>query len=103
MSDTRSPARINVRLIVTIVLIVGVLGVGAVAARKIRSSIIAKNALAKGNAAFERSDWELAAKELRGFRSHGTAGPNACRRRHRLAPIAECGDRRRSLRRCCPS
>ncbi|MCH7871423.1 MAG: tetratricopeptide repeat protein, partial [Planctomycetes bacterium] len=59
----------------TIVLVVGVLGVGAVAARKIRSSIIAKNALAKGKAAFEKGDWEEASKELREFLSRKPDNP----------------------------
>ena len=52
--------RINVKVVVILVLVVVALGISLVAARQVRRTILSKQAITAGNAAFEKEDWKTA-------------------------------------------
>ncbi len=61
----RQPARVNVKALIILVVVVGVIGVGVVVGHHVRKRIIAREALAAGTTAFEREDWTEACKQLK--------------------------------------
>lgn len=60
-------ARVNVKLLVILFLVVTALGVSLVAARQVRRSILSKMSLAAGQAAFEKGDWPAASRNLQEY------------------------------------
>ena len=67
MRHARMPARINIKALVTLVLVVVVLGALAVTAREVRRRVIANKGLTAGLAAFEREDWAEACIQLKRY------------------------------------
>ena len=66
LSRNRS-ARINIKLVVILVLVVFALGISLVAARQVRRTILSERDLKAGNAAFEKGDWPKASKYLQEY------------------------------------
>lgn len=60
-------ARINVKLIVILVLVVVALGISLVAARQVRRAILSEQSLAAGNAAYENKDWLEASRQFQEY------------------------------------
>ncbi|MFC1634007.1 tetratricopeptide repeat protein [Planctomycetota bacterium] len=60
-------ARINVKLIVILMLVVVALGISLVAARQIRRAILSERDLKAGNTALEKGDWPEAYKHLQEY------------------------------------
>jgi len=60
-------ARVNVRVLIIVLLVVVALGASLFAARRVRRSILAKMDLAAGEAAFEKKDWPAAYKNFREY------------------------------------
>ncbi len=60
-------AKINVKVLVILVVIVAALGVSLVVARQVRRSILSKMDLEAGTAAFEKEDWQVAASHLQEY------------------------------------
>lgn len=60
-------AKINVKVLVILLLVVVALGVSLFAARQIRRSILSKIDLRVGTAAFERKDWPVAAEHFQEY------------------------------------
>lgn len=69
MNAIQRPARVNVKLLVILVLVTGLVGVGAVVGHYVRKRVMAQNALAAGNAAIEAGDWVEATKQLKRYLS----------------------------------
>lgn len=67
MSFQREPARVNVKLVLILSAVVLALGAGLFAAREIRRSLIKRDALAAGAAAFEQGDWEAACQQYQRY------------------------------------
>ena len=67
MCYRKRSAKINVKLIVVLILVVVALGVSLVAARQVRRSILSKKSLDAGLAAYEKEDWKAAAKHLKEY------------------------------------
>ena len=67
MKPQLQPARINVKLLIILVGLVGVLGTSAVAGHYVRKRVLADRALAAGKAALEAEDWTDACKQLRKY------------------------------------
>lgn len=65
MRNRRRPARINVKALVALVLVVAVLLGGAVIGHQVRRRSIARQALAEGKAALAREDWAGACQHLK--------------------------------------
>ena len=65
----RRPSRINVKALVILLLVMGTIGGGAIAAHFARKQSTAKAALAAGKAALAREDWPTAAKQLKKYLS----------------------------------
>ncbi len=65
MNETRRAARINIKAVIILVAVVGVLGAAAVGGRYWRRRHAAANALIAGKAALEAKDWKSASKHLR--------------------------------------
>ena len=63
----QAPARVNVKLVLILALVVLALGAGVYAAREIRRGMIKRAALAAGRAAFDRGDWETACAEFKRY------------------------------------
>ena len=55
-------ARVNVKLLIILALVVVVLVVGAFVGLKVRRNIFAASALKAGNAAYDKEDWKNARK-----------------------------------------
>ncbi len=64
MRPQLQPARINVKLLIILVGLMGVLGTSAVAGHYVRKRVLANRALAAGRAALEAEDWPNACKQL---------------------------------------
>ena len=64
MLDRNRRAKVNVKVLVILVAVVGVLGGSLFAARQIRRNILSKRALAAGEAAWLEKDWARAARNL---------------------------------------
>jgi len=64
MLDPKMPARVNVKVLVILAIVVVTLGGSLVAARQIRRSVLSKRALAAGEAAFADKNWARAARDL---------------------------------------
>ena len=62
MYNRNRSARINVKVVVILVLIVGAMGISLVAARQVRRTILSERDLTAGNAAFEKGEWLQAYK-----------------------------------------
>ena len=60
-------ARINVKLLIILVGLMGVLGTSAVAGHYVRKRVLADRALAAGKAALDAEDWPDACKQLRKY------------------------------------
>jgi tetratricopeptide (TPR) repeat protein len=60
----RQPARIRVKLLVILAVVIGVLGAGAFVAHKARKRITAERVLAAGKAALQKEDWREACEQL---------------------------------------
>lgn len=69
MNDRKRPGRVNVKLLVILVLVLGILGGGFVVGYKIRKRMIADEALAAGLAAYESGNWTEAAEQLHEYLS----------------------------------
>ena len=67
MCYRKRSAKINVKLIVVLILVVVALGVSLVAARQVRRSILSKKSLDAGLAAFEKEDWKEAAQHFQEY------------------------------------
>lgn len=67
MSSKQRPARINVRAVIILLLVMGVLGVGAVGVHHVRKRVMAKQALAAGQAALQGDDLEEACRQLKRY------------------------------------
>ena len=65
MKRVGRPARINVKALVILVLVVGLLVGGAAVGHKVRRRIMVNQALAAGKAALETKDWAAACKHLK--------------------------------------
>jgi len=64
------PGKINIRLLITLLVIVTVASVSLVVARQFWRGILSQKALAAGQAAFEKQDWPAAVKNFRGYLGH---------------------------------
>jgi tetratricopeptide (TPR) repeat protein len=60
MPDRNRCAKVNVKLLVILILVVAAVGVSLVAARQVRRSILSKMSLEAGTAAFEGKNWAAA-------------------------------------------
>jgi tetratricopeptide (TPR) repeat protein len=60
-------ARVNLRVLIIVLLVVVALGASLFAARRVRRTILAKRDLAAGEAAFEKKDWPAAYKNFREY------------------------------------
>lgn len=60
-------ARINIKALIILIMVIGVLGVGAFGAHYVRKRVIAQGALEDGKAALDREEWSEAAKHLRRY------------------------------------
>lgn len=69
MKTSRSSARVNVRVVAIFALVCGLLFAGVVVGHRVRSRAMARDALAKGLAAFDQQDWPVACKHLRHYLS----------------------------------
>jgi len=67
MRQRKCCAKINVKLLVILIVVVVGLGVSLVAARQIRRGILSEKALAAGQEAFEKQDWPVAVKRYREY------------------------------------
>ena len=67
MRSRQLSARVNIRLIVILSAVVILLGVSAFVAREIRRSMIKSDALAQGNAAYEKGDWKIAGQQFKRY------------------------------------
>ncbi len=67
MNNSRRSGRINVKALLILILVVVLLGCGAVVARHVRKRVIAERALAAGKAALEAEDWPEASRQLRRY------------------------------------
>jgi tetratricopeptide (TPR) repeat protein len=65
MFQRKRSAKVNVKLLVILLVVVAGVGGGLVAARQIRRGILSERALAAGHAAYEKQDWEGAVKNWR--------------------------------------
>ena len=65
MKRANRPARINVKALVILVLVVCLLAGGAAVGYKVRKRIVVQRALTAGKAALETENWEAACKHLR--------------------------------------
>jgi len=63
----RKPARVNVKAVVILVVLIAVLGGGALAAHQVRKRVMAKHALAAGQSALERGELEEACTQLKRY------------------------------------
>jgi tetratricopeptide (TPR) repeat protein len=62
-------AKINVKVLIILIIIMGAIGASLFAARQIRRSFLSKMALNEGNAAFEKQDWQVASRKFRQYLS----------------------------------
>ena len=62
--------KVNVRLLITLIVIVVVASVSLVAARRMWRGVLSEKALAAGQAAFAQQDWPAAVKSLRQYLGH---------------------------------
>ncbi len=69
MDIYRRTGRINIKALIILVLLAGVLLGGAAAGYKVRKRTVANRALAAGKAALEKQDWTEACKQLRQYLS----------------------------------
>lgn len=69
MRNVRETARINVKAVLVLTVVVVLLGVGAVSVRYARKRVIASRAFAAGLAAFEREDWATACEQFKRYLS----------------------------------
>ena len=60
-------AKINVKLLIILILVVVALGTSLLAARQIRRSILSKKSLEAGQAAYENKDWSEAYKNFKEY------------------------------------
>ena len=60
-------AKINVKLLIILILVVVALGTSLLAARQIRRSILSKKSLEAGQAAYENKDWSEACKNFKEY------------------------------------
>ena len=59
--------KVNLKLVVIVILVMGMLGVSLVVARHIHRGVFSERALAAGEAAFENQDWSGAGKSYREY------------------------------------
>jgi Tfp pilus assembly protein PilF len=69
MTRAWKPGRVNLKLLTTLLVTAGLLGVAAVAGHFVRKRMIADAALAAGRAACDQQDWQTACKQLRRYLS----------------------------------
>jgi predicted Zn-dependent protease len=67
MRNDNRTAKVNVKVLIILLLVVVALGVSLVAARQIRRKILSKMDLDAGTAAFEEQNWPLAARHLQEY------------------------------------
>ncbi|MEE9295008.1 MAG: tetratricopeptide repeat protein [Phycisphaerae bacterium] len=67
MRGNRIPARINVKALIILVVVVGVLGVGAVGGHYIRKRVVAQRARTEGEELLQQEKWAEACKKLRRY------------------------------------
>lgn len=65
MHDSRRVARVNIKVLVILVLVIGLVGGGAVVGHFVRKRMMVATALAEGKAALERKEWGEACKHLK--------------------------------------
>lgn len=69
MTHQNENARINVKVLVILLLVIGAVGISLFAARQIRRSRFSQESLAAGLAAYDRQDWPKAVKHLGSYLS----------------------------------
>ncbi|MBU0719076.1 MAG: tetratricopeptide repeat protein [Planctomycetes bacterium] len=69
MGSAARAARINIKALLVLVLVIGLLGTGVVFAHYVRKGVVAERALTAGNTAFEIGDWGEAARQLKVYLS----------------------------------
>lgn len=67
MPNRNRCARVNVKLLIILMLVVVAVGVSLVAARQVRRSILSKMSLEGGTAAFEGKDWVAASRDFQEY------------------------------------
>lgn len=67
MLRSRRSGRVNVKVLLILVAVIGLTGGGVVGGHYIRKAVVARNALRDGLAAFEEQDWRQAAVHLRRY------------------------------------
>jgi len=67
MKNPRRMGRVNIKVLVIVLIVLGVLGGGAVVGHFVRKRITADRAFAAGQAAFVKKDWTEAAKHLKRY------------------------------------
>ncbi|MFQ5494343.1 MAG: tetratricopeptide repeat protein, partial [Phycisphaerae bacterium] len=67
MGSIRRAARVNVKAVVALLLILAVAGGGAAIAHYVRKRVMARDALAAGKAALQGKEWEAATKHLKRY------------------------------------
>jgi len=60
-------AKVNVKLLIVLLLVVVAVGMSLVAARQVRRTILSERSLTAGNAAFEKQDWRTAYKNFQEY------------------------------------
>jgi len=60
-------AKINVKVLIILIIIIAALGASLFAARQIRRNLLSKMSLNEGNAAYEKKDWETAYKNFQEY------------------------------------